>query len=706
VGKVKHFSWWNCDYPQQTCRIRGRVVDCNGKPISGATIVVNGQYSLITNANGIYERTAPRMPLRFEVRLLGVTQTLANTVSLNNPTTGLNTLPDIRVGAVGNCPTSVTGTISRCGSDKRFSIRVMWGQSTEGWVPTQILGDSFRLVVTPGKPLIIRLSSGTFTKDTLIGSLTNGQTLNINQLSGCVTRPAVRTTTVSNIAATSATSGGEILSNGGAPIIAKGVCWSTSPNANARNANQRTSSGTGTATFTSNLAGLQSNTRYYYRAYAVNNVDTAYGNELNFTTSAASITTLNCAGAVNTGTLTRGVAASGVSSSVPYTGGNGGTYAAFTVQSTGVTGLTASTAAGSFVSANGNLTVTITGTPANGGTASFALNIGGRTCTLTRTVSLPPGTITGLNCAGAVNSGSLNIGNVASGVSSSVPYTGGNGGTYAAFTVQSTGVAGLTASIAAGTFVSGNGNLVVVITGTPTTSGTASFSINIGGKSCILTRIIGTTQHTCGAINVHNPSLTYGTMTDQEGNTYKTIQIGTQVWMAENLKTTKYRNGTPISIITDNTQWANNTTGAFCSYNNSTINDCPYGKLYNWYAVNNTNQLCPTGWHVPTDAEWTTLTDFLGGSLRGGKMKSTGTQYWSSPNDGATNSSGWSGLPGGGRNSGAFSSIGTNGGWWSSTEVSTSTVDVWMRGLSYSYEELDRGISGKWVGGSVRCLRD
>lgn len=207
---------------------------------------------------------------------------------------------------------------------------------------------------------------------------------------------------------------------------------------------------------------------------------------------AGTITSLNCAGAINTGTLTGGVAASGVSSSVPYTGGNGGTYSAFTVSSTGVTGLTATIAAGTFASGAGNLTVTITGTPAiAGGTASFALNIGGRTCTLTRTVAAGAGTIASLNCAGATNTGTLTGGVAASGVSSSVPYTGGNGGTYSAFSVASTGVTGLTASIAAGTFASGAGSLTVTITGTPVISGgTASFALNIGGQTCTLTRTV------------------------------------------------------------------------------------------------------------------------------------------------------------------------------------------------------------------------
>ena len=153
------------------------------------------------------------------------------------------------------------------------------------------------------------------------------------------------------------------------------------------------------------------------------------------------------------------------------------------------------------------------------------------------------------------------------------------------------------------------------------------------------------------------------------GYTYTSIVLGNgQEWMAENLRTTTYANGDPIPNITGNTQWPNLTTGAWVHYGNDSQNENPYGKLYNWYTVDDPRNVCPTGWHVPTDAEYTLLIDYLGGSVAGAgsKMKSTGTQYWSSPNSGATNESGFSGLPGGFRNDvGSFNYIGGYGGWWS-----------------------------------------
>lgn len=221
--------------------------------------------------------------------------------------------------------------------------------------------------------------------------------------------------------------------------------------------------------------------------------------------------------------------------------------------------------------------------------------------------------------------------------------------------------------------------------------------------------------HTCGAANVHNPNKTYGTMTDQEGNKYKTITIGTQTWMAENLRTVKYRNGEVITKVTDNAEWGNLTSGAWCNYENNILYECPYGKLYNWYAVADPRSLCPTGWHVPSDGELTTLINHLdpnadGGNnylnTAGGKMKTTGTQYWQSPNTGGTNESGFSGLPGGyRRGDGTFSTIGLNNYWWSSSEDNTSFA--WYRYLYSTGGNVSRNNGKvKLSGFSVRCLKD
>ncbi len=200
-----------------------------------------------------------------------------------------------------------------------------------------------------------------------------------------------------------------------------------------------------------------------------------------------------------------------------------------------------------------------------------------------------------------------------------------------------------------------------------------------------------------------------GTVKDKDGNTYKTIVIGTQTWMAENLRTTKYNDGTAIPLVTDNASWTNITTPGYCWYdNNQAANGNTYGALYSWYTVE-TGDLCPTGWHVPTDAEWTILTDFLGGdSVAGGHLKESGTVHWNSPNTGATNSSGFTALPGSGRGAfnGGFGDIGSSGCWWSSS-ASYSTYNVWIRGLDNDKSRVQRTNSfHNKEGFSVRCVRD
>jgi len=260
-------------------------------------------------------------------------------------------------------------------------------------------------------------------------------------------------------------------------------------------------------------------------------------------------------------------------------------------------------------------------------------------------------------------------------------------------------------------------------------SGTGSFTSNLNNLTTSTTYYVrayatnsaGTAygnelSFTTDGGSIFNPDLTYGSITDQDGNIYATIVIGTQEWMAENLRTTTYANGDPIPNITDNTEWFYPTSGAWSHYENDSQYENPYGKFYNWYAVGDSRNVCPTGWHVPTDAEWNILIGYLdpsfdpnfGGAqsgIAGGKMKSTGTQYWISPNAYATNESGFSGLPGGARdNGGGFYGIGLNGFWWSASEVSSSSA--WYRLLYNDNGDVYRSDALKENGFYVRCLRD
>jgi uncharacterized protein (TIGR02145 family) len=198
-------------------------------------------------------------------------------------------------------------------------------------------------------------------------------------------------------------------------------------------------------------------------------------------------------------------------------------------------------------------------------------------------------------------------------------------------------------------------------------------------------------------------------VTDIDGNIYHTVQIGTQCWTQSNLKVSKYRNGDNIPTGLSNSAWENTTAGAYAIYNNDPVNDGLYGKLYNHYAVMDTRGLCPTGWHVPTDGEWTTLETFLGGSsVAGGALKSTATLPtlggWVSPNLGATNSSGFTAKPASQRSDfGGFGHAGYDGVLWSS---SISGISGWARNLSYIYGDINRGNYNRTYGFSVRCLRD
>ncbi|MCX6162340.1 MAG: fibrobacter succinogenes major paralogous domain-containing protein [Ignavibacteriae bacterium] len=191
---------------------------------------------------------------------------------------------------------------------------------------------------------------------------------------------------------------------------------------------------------------------------------------------------------------------------------------------------------------------------------------------------------------------------------------------------------------------------------------------------------------------------------DKDGNEYKTVTIGTQEWTAENLNIEHYCNGDPISLVQDASEWKNLNTGACCYYDNKTSNGKIYGKLYNWYAVNDSRGLAPEGWHVPSDEEWTQLIDYLGGEkAAGGKLKAT--TLWKSLSTGATNSSEFTAFSGGYRFSiGDFNDVGKYGYFWSASEFNGTLA--WFRYLSYVNSGVLRGYGFKKNGLSIRCVKD
>ncbi|MCD4792484.1 MAG: fibrobacter succinogenes major paralogous domain-containing protein [Bacteroidales bacterium] len=275
----------------------------------------------------------------------------------------------------------------------------------------------------------------------------------------------------------------------------------------------------------------------------------------------------------------------------------------------------------------------------------------------------------------------------------------------------------------------------------PTTQGNHITDVGTG-TGLYTNNIIGLSQNTTyyvRAYAINSVGISYGdektfttltapsTVTDYDGNTYNTVIIGNQLWMKENLKVTRYHDGTGIPLIEDNTVWENlddnNTDDAYCYYNNNSGGEADtYGALYTWAAAmgdnavsSNTNPsgvqgVCPDDWHLPSDAEWTELTDYLGGSsVAGGKMKETGTDHWDSPNTGATNESGFTALPGGYRrcNDGNFYSLGIHGIFWSATEYTEfGGTCTHSRILPYNHSNVSHSLDNKGYGFSVRCLRD
>jgi uncharacterized protein (TIGR02145 family) len=277
-------------------------------------------------------------------------------------------------------------------------------------------------------------------------------------------------------------------------------------------------------------------------------------------------------------------------------------------------------------------------------------------------------------------------------------------------TVTNDGVASVTAR---GICWSTSSNPTIALsTKTTDGTGTGSFSSSLIGLAS------GTTYYV-RAYATNSAGTGYGTQESFTTATpvIPTITNGTQFWQNTNLNVSTYSDGTSIPQVTDPNAWANLTTGAWCYYNNDSATGTTYGKLYNWYAVvgiwneasktelTQRKKLAPTGYHVPSDAEWTTLTDYLGGvGVAGGKMKAS--TLWNSPNGEATNSSGFTGLPGGFRNNyGTFYAIGDVGLWWSSSGY--GTTNAWNRDLGYSNGYVYRGnYRSKESGFSVRCLRD
>ncbi len=225
------------------------------------------------------------------------------------------------------------------------------------------------------------------------------------------------------------------------------------------------------------------------------------------------------------------------------------------------------------------------------------------------------------------------------------------------------------------------------------------------------------TNHSCGSVDVHNPNVSYGKVTDIDGNDYKTVTIDKLVWFAENLRTTRFQNGDTIANVTDSAAWAALKSPGMCSYRNDITFDCPQGKLYNQFVAIGDRNPCPLGWRVPTIVDFNNLINYFdpdanGGApsslpnSAGGALKNVGTRYWSAPNPNATNASGFSAIPNGGRsNSGAFSlSDNKTASYWYASQVGPG-MGFFLE-LAHTQDYAVRNAYWSEYGVCIRCVQD
>lgn len=492
------------------------------------------------------------------------------------------------------------------------------------------------------------------------------------------TPPELTTTSVTEVTYSSAKGGGIVTSEGGITVVSRGVCWSTTPHPTV--ANTMSIDGSGLGAFTSKITELKSYTTYYVRAYAINSAGIGYGNELTFTTIQAAIPDLT----------TQNISAIS--------------------QISAVSGGSITSDNGSFVASRGvcwntvaNPTIAYYKTIDGNGIGTYISNLSG----------LQRGT-TYFVRAYATNSAGTAYGNEVSFTTTNIP------------TLVTTGLSSIskTAAMSGGNIINDGGSPVLVrgICWSTTSNPTIELStktLDGAGNGPFASSISGLKENTTYYVRAYattNIGTAYGNLlsfttqfSDVDNNIYNAITIGSQVWMGENLKSTKFRNGDLIGTTTPATldissesnpkyQWA---------FNGDENNVLSLGRLYTYYTISDGRGVCPTGWHVPSDFEWTTLTNYLGEGNAGGMLKETGTVHWQSPNTGATNETGFTALPGGWRYVwGHFGGAQYWGGFLSSTTSTTNYDYVLARYMHSNYSNVQVTSIRKTDAYSVRCIKD
>ncbi len=489
----------------------------------------------------------------------------------------------------------------------------------------------------------------------------------------------VTTATPDQITQTSALLGGDVTDDGGSEVTQKGVCWSTSDNPTTDD--NTTSDGSGTGAFTSNLDGLTPGITYYVRAYAINSVGTAYGNQVSYDTDPVELATVATAN-IDEASITISSAVSGGE----VTADGGGDI----------------TAKGVCWDTSQSPTIDNDHTDEGTGMGEFTSNITG----------LVEGTTYYVQ-AYAINSAGTAYGNEVSFTTEEIVLA-------TLTTVNASAITSFTAMSGGNISDAGGGNITArgvcwSTTAEPTISdNTASSGTGTGSFTSELSGLDASTTYYVRAYATNIAGTAYGnevsfntteTLSDIEGNVYSTVTIASQVWMAENLKTITYNDGTTVPLITDATEWGLLETPGCCWYGNDpdTYGDT-YGALYNWYTIESGN-LCPEGWHVPTDNDWEILYNYLGGLIAGGKLKETGTIHWQSPNVGATNETGFTFLPSGFRlQGGLYVNVRTYGHSWSSSEFDAE--NALFRYTTYEDNIFYRWYADKNCGKPARCIKD
>ena len=481
---------------------------------------------------------------------------------------------------------------------------------------------------------------------------------------------------VTSVMATTASGGGGIIDDGGSAITTRGVCWGTSQNPLATGSHIVCGSGNGN--FTGNITGLLPNTTYFVRTYAINAVTTSYsGTQQEFKTKdgTASITT---------------TAISGIAAASAFSGGTISDDGGSAITQRGVCWGT-----GSGPTIAGSRTTSGTGT----GNYSAAITdlLPDKTYYVRAYATNDIKTTYGLERSFTTKNGIPVIAtSPVTNVKAAMVITGGN--------ITEDGGSPITAR---GVCWSVNPGPTISQNKTTDGAGTGIFTSVPSGLQHYRTyylRAYATNAYTTSYGEQREFTTLVG---DSDGNSYNPVVIGTQTWLKENLRTTKYNDGSNIPHVPDYTEWASLTSPAYCWYNNDIGYKGAYGALYTWYTVK-TGKLCPTGWHVPTDAEWTVLVNFHGGDLvAGGKLKEIGFEHWAAPNTGATNEHGFTALPGGWRDGGGagFQNLTAVSYWWTST--TTNPDAPYWRLIDWDKESISRFVTGDpSFGLSIRCIKD